>query len=237
MTKFRRFLSIAFLVAITHSAASQTRPTADELASAIHKGDPDVVRSMLANGAPVGALSHDGFAPLANAVMLGASTRLRPQALEIVKLLVESGADIEQQGPRGNTPLTAAVGWSTPEIVEYLLIKGANPNSRGYGGTAALYQATRHKKAQITELLIRHGANVNAASEVGWTPLHLAVINGMESTVKLLIDSGANINSRDVEGKTPRSWAKGEISSSCLDCRSLATPSLIELLERSGARE
>lgn len=234
----RKLVILAFLVAIAHSVASQTLPTPDELSGAIYKGDPNAVKRLLTNGAPVRTVNRDGFAPLVSAVMLGASADKHLHALEIVKLLVEADADIEQQGPQGNTPLAAAAGvGNSPDIVEYLLNNGANVNVRGYGGTTALYQSVRSKKAQIAELLILHGANVNAKTDDGWTPLHFAATNGMEATTKLLIDKGVNVNSKDAEGKTSLAWARGNISRNCMQCRSLATPALLELLVRNGATE
>ncbi|AJQ93249.1 ankyrin repeat domain-containing protein [Gynuella sunshinyii] len=46
--------------------------------------------------------------------------------IEAVKLLVENGIDIEQQGEGGFTPLKVADEFEHEEIVKYLISKGAN---------------------------------------------------------------------------------------------------------------
>ena len=47
---------------------------------------------------------------------------------ELVKLLVENGADVNAIASTGETPLHYAVLVRDTEIINYLLQKGANPN-------------------------------------------------------------------------------------------------------------
>lgn len=49
--------------------------------------------------------------------------------IEAVKLLVENGVNIEQQGEGGFTPLKVADDFGQKEIVSYLISKGANTSA------------------------------------------------------------------------------------------------------------
>jgi ankyrin repeat protein len=198
------------------------------------------VRVLLRNGVSAKHLDKSGFAPLVRAsVAAGLSTR-GPEALEVIDLLLEFGADIEQAGPVAPlpvAPLDAAARSSSARIVAYLLDKGANVNAGEADGRTALYQAVRLGKAQVAEELIRRHATLNAQTAEGWVPLHLAVHNGMESTVRLLVTSGALINVRDREGKTPLAWARGNVPSEWpKEWRGTrATPEILDFLVNSGA--
>lgn len=59
--------------------------------------------------------------------------------LDLVRTLVERGADVNAPPTNGQTPLMAAV--LHPKVVRYLLDKGANPNAENFEGETALVQA------------------------------------------------------------------------------------------------
>ena len=74
--------------------------------------------------------------------------------IEMVKLLLEMGADIDKQCNMGNALLTALVGGDNYDIAILLLNHGANPNSRTWGGYTALhYDAEWAKSGGILSLL------------------------------------------------------------------------------------
>jgi ankyrin repeat protein len=53
--------------------------------------------------------------------------------LQAVKLLIQSGVDINKHGEEGYTPLHYACAYANPEMVELLLQSGANPEARTEG--------------------------------------------------------------------------------------------------------
>lgn len=58
--------------------------------------------------------------------------------LELVKLLIANGADVNQKNFRGVTALMAAAVDGTPSVVRYLLEQGADVNASDKDGTTAL---------------------------------------------------------------------------------------------------
>ncbi len=222
-------IALVFLTACS-SAIAQTSPMSQDLTAVIRNGDIDTARTLIKNGASVQSLDKDGISPLVSAVVVSGT---KPGATEIIDLLLNSGANIEQRSPVA--PLDAAARFGSLGIVKFLLDKGANANAGANDGRTPLYQALRHWRTEVANMLIQRGADVNAKTEEGWTPLHLAAINGMESTVRLLLANGAAVNARDNQGATPLAWAIGKGPKDI--GRSSARPELIEVLVKSGATE
>jgi ankyrin repeat protein len=164
----------------------------------------EVVRELIAKGANLELQDRQGQSPLHLAV---------DADLEIVKLLVEAGADIDAQtdakaGLLLTTPLMKAVGTGRPEIVSYLVEKGADvfaPNHRGETLLHALhahYQNGPRPLAGLERLLAdlrRRDAQtlakfLDSRDKHGQTPLHIAAYWGLVDLVKLLVAHGADPN-------------------------------------------
>jgi ankyrin repeat protein len=62
--------------------------------------------------------------------------------LELVKVLVESGSDVNKPDGDRSTPLYMAALGGNLEVVQYLVSKGASSTKNNYGGTPAM--AARH---------------------------------------------------------------------------------------------
>lgn len=81
--------------------------------------------------------------------------------LDVVKSLVEKGADVNYANGQGATALASAVFW--PEIVQYLVDKGARAND---GAFPALVHASGKGSYQVMQILLNAGADPNKAGEV-----------------------------------------------------------------------
>jgi Ankyrin repeats (3 copies) len=92
--------------------------------------------------------------------------------LEIVKKLIEYGADISAEDLDGCTPLFIA------SEGRYL------------------------KDRAVIRLLVEHGADINARTMDGSTPLHEAALCGALDVVRLLLEHGADVEAKDDDGKT-----------------------------------
>jgi uncharacterized protein len=101
----------------------------------------------------------------------------RENCLECVKVLVASGADVNQTTKYGWTPLLTATQNRHYKLAEYLLEHGANPNLSNKGGWRPLYIATDNRNIEggdypvrkpdmdhldYIKFLLDHGADVNA---------------------------------------------------------------------------
>ena len=101
----------------------------------------------------------------------------REDCLECAKILLDAGADVNQQTFYGWTPLLVATQNRHYKLAEYFLEHGANPNTPNNGGWTPLYLATDNRNIEggdypvrapdmdhldFIKLLIAKGANVNA---------------------------------------------------------------------------
>jgi uncharacterized protein len=103
--------------------------------------------------------------------------------LDVIKALVEAGADPLIATDRGTTPLIIASG----------------------AGTDVQRERANEERAVVVEtakFLIEHGADVNAAGQYGWTALHAAAYQGINDLIEYLVSKGANIDQKDEFGQT-----------------------------------
>ena len=133
--------------------------------------------------------------------------------LQVVKLLLDRGADVNAKGELGRTALMEASGRETElmeasesghlEIVKFLLAKGADVNAqKDLGRWTALMSAAAGGNVEIVQALLDKGADINAKNYQGWTPLMWASEEGHLQAVKLLLDKGADVNAKDEWGNT-----------------------------------
>jgi ankyrin repeat protein len=123
--------------------------------------------------------------------------------LEIAKMLVEHGADVNfKHKTSGSTPLIAACENGNKEIVELLIQRDADLNAKDKMGWSALSKTSFNGYKDICELLIEKGADVNTRDHEGYAPLHRACEIGHKTIVEYLIHKGADINSVDSRGSS-----------------------------------
>ncbi len=128
---------------------------------------------------------------------------------DVIRLLLNQGADINGRGGFSGTPLQAVVTTDDKDLVRLLLNRGAdmNPPFAGYG-CPILLLAARYGTVGIMELLLERGAQIMDVDSHNRTALHDAAFNGHIGMIKLLLDRGAVIDAqRSDTGATPLSEA------------------------------
>jgi ankyrin repeat protein len=133
--------------------------------------------------------------------------------VEVMRLLVENGADPKMNTLLNITPLmlTAGIAWAA------------------YQDTASEEQVLEAVKYLVEEL----GADVNFVADTGETAMHAAAYRGANSVVQYLFDKGARLDVVDKIGRTPLKVADGvEYGNSFA-----AQPHTAELLRKLGAKE
>lgn len=128
--------------------------------------------------------------------------------LEIAKLLIDSGADVDFLIEEGGTPLMAASARFKPRMVEFLISNGAQPNKNGLDGRFPLVCAFQpdvvfvKEQIECIRSLIKHGAKVNECTDSGATPLMKAGWFGNMEAAEELLRLGADPTLRDNRGRT-----------------------------------
>jgi len=110
-----------------------------------------------------------------------------PPQLEIVKLLLKSGANVNAKADNSWTALMEAA-------------KGHSYLRKAFIDKGRKDVATI--PTEFARLLLERGADANAMDEAGRTALMTAAANGQTETVKLLIEAGVDVNAKDPDGGT-----------------------------------
>jgi hypothetical protein len=97
------------------------------LAIAVSKNDLGAIKEILASGAKVNARRPEsGATPLSDAALLG--------HLEVARLLIERGANVNAANRDGNTPLHVSAFMCRAEIVQLLLDHGGSLDTKNHRG-------------------------------------------------------------------------------------------------------
>jgi ankyrin repeat protein len=133
--------------------------------------------------------------------------------IEVMRLLLENGADPKINTGVNITPLMAAAG-----------IAWASNQDR----------ASEEQVLEAVKLLVEEvGLDVNAVNDVGETAMHAAAYRGANSVVQYLYDKGAKLDVVGLDGRTPLIVADGvEYGNSFA-----AQPHTAVLLRKLGAKE
>jgi ankyrin repeat protein len=143
--------------------------------------------------------------------------------LEVCRVLVEGGVDVNLQDERGRTALFMAVRANKAEVLSYLLSQGANPNILSEG-LAPIHKAVKSRLLEMTQILADGGADINLQTKEPsppvyhvdpWelTPVYLASKEGQVEILQFLLDKGADLSIRSEHKSTPLHVAKsGEIA-------------------------
>ena len=148
----------------------------------------EMVRRIMAAGADVNAVTHDGATPLHWAC--------RFQFDAAVPLLLKAGARIDARDADGATPLFSA----NATAAKVLIAAGADPLARDREGNVPLHR-------NVNPELLAPGVNVRNTS--GLTPLHYAALTGNLNSVTWLLAQGAEANTRTTAATR---WRSGLVS-------------------------
>src|SRR5262245_58895161 len=204
---------------------------------------PEAVRVLLEAGADIRARSRTysqivtsevtqraGREELNYTVLRGGSTPLlfaaRSGDVESVRLLLATGADVNDQLPNGMSALVLAAQSGNGPAARLLLDKGADPNAAAIGYTS-LHAAVLRSDLSLVNELLSHGANPNApitkgtplrrnsqdfnlpATLIGATPYWLAAKYVEPDLMRALLSGGADPTILLPDGTTPLMAAAG----------------------------
>jgi ankyrin repeat protein len=161
--------------------------------------DPlDLIKALLAKGAnpnqrtettPVHGLmqfdgswvNFDGQTPFIRAALSG--------DIQVMRLLLEHGADPNIATAQGSTALMAASG------INWIPAQTYTRSEAGY--------------VEAVKLCLERGADVNATNSLKLAAIHGAANRGWTSIIQILADAGATLDQPDIGGRTPMVFAEG----------------------------
>lgn len=118
------------------------------------------IRSLIANGADVNYTNiNDGYTPLMHAMMKDIHGEYdSKKSIDILELLISSGADVNKTDKNGETPIFKAVRWDKIDIIKYLFLNKADLNLATKAGVTPLQFAISDGKIGIANYLRSNGA-------------------------------------------------------------------------------
>lgn len=150
------------------------------LQMAAENGRIILVKTLLEHGADIDTATADGDTALDLAILAGRTevaevllahgARLEASALllkaaaqgvtdrDIVRFLIERGADTEQRNAAGDTPLLIAIRQGNHRLATHLVNMGADVNTQSSDGHSALELARDAGATELVSLLRRQGA-------------------------------------------------------------------------------
>ncbi|XP_058799646.1 uncharacterized protein LOC131669048 [Phymastichus coffea] len=145
--------------------------------------------------------------------------------LEIIKLLLQHGADVTLMNEKCVTPVHEAYTLFHLNAHPYvdILLEGQRDysvNPYSVDGISHFHVACRRNKVKIIKKFLNHGVDVNDAIDHfsndhgGYSALHLAMVHDAKETVDLLLSHGADVLVEDYLGNTPLHAAAEHSSSS-----------------------
>ena len=186
----------------------------------------DTAKILIENGANINAVDIEGWSALSYAInngdieiaklLLENKVKIKDELLieikspivesriNIMKLLIENGANINYTDENGFNPLNIAIESGDMELTKFLITNGANVNSLMQDGVSLIGYAIAQNNMDLLQILIENGANVNYTNGDSWadTPLKTASRLGLDNVVRILLTRNADINAVDINGNT-----------------------------------
>ena len=211
------------------------------LHEAVNQESEALVKRLVQKGAPLSLTGRGGITPFAlalsksNAAIVkilleagaaGVDGTAITNALENgnqdeVRLLINSGADVNRTNNRGDLPLSIACKHNQLLSASLLVKAGASINGSPEANeaplTAAVYGGADD---DLVEMLLDAGAYPDIVNSTGNTALHNATLNGRIGLTKLLLERGANPFIRNAALRTAQDIAR--------DCGSTEISTLLE---------
>ncbi|KAG8039160.1 hypothetical protein G9C98_003467 [Cotesia typhae] len=137
--------------------------------------------------------------------------------LNIVKLLVKAGADVNHPTHTNSTPLRAACFDGRLDIVNYLIDHNADIHIANKYNNTCLMIAAHKGHLDVVTFLLEHGADPNVKALCGATALHFAAEWGHVSVVTELLKFGAKATKNE-NGMTPLIAAAERTRAHIVEC-------------------
>lgn len=177
-----------------------------EFLTAALKGEATTLKACLERGVDINVTNRQGR----TAVTLASLN----QKYDCVALLIDAGADINQQDETCFNPFLISCLNDDLKLLRLLLPARPDLTRLTRFGGVGITPASEKGHVEIVRELLEHTEiNVNHTNFLGWTPLLEAIVlndggKKQQEIVSLLLENGANPQMTDKYGKTPLELAE-----------------------------
>ena len=162
----------------------------------IKSGHVDAVKNMLAAGADPNRSTESGGEPLRLAAAMGQNDDLMTSnRLDIVRALIQAGADVNSKDSYNRTPLFNA---ACADTIQVLLDADADVHLKDDFGITALMENSAWGHNDSVKALLAAGADPNVRDREDRTALMFAVSKAETEVVQTLLEANA-----DTQGEMP----------------------------------
>jgi ankyrin repeat protein len=157
------------------------------LSIAVSNGYENIARFPIQRGADINFIDEEGKTLLDSSV--GATGHIN-----VVRLLVEKGINVEIQGGIFRHQYYSAAFHGHTEIAKFLIEGGADVNAEAGDYGNALQAAAANGYETIVELLVENDADINTQIGRYGNALQAAIEAGHTEVAEFLVEKGANVN-------------------------------------------
>jgi len=190
-----------------------------------YQGRPDVVVTLLTNGADPQCADTEGNTPLHFAVRAAEPT--------VAALLCDASAPIDAVNREGYTPLAIACALGRGDLVRFLIERRADVHVAGAVPALIAAAASPDDNTDVIKLLLKRGARIDVSDSHGRKPLAIAAQHDNADIVALLLKSGAAIDADDALGVTALMEAALAGAADALDVLGANAP-MLEAADHTG---
>lgn len=213
MTRFKKSAcavalasTVALLIACGAPQTAISQESQAKLFQALEDHNFDEAATAIKNGAVLSpiCLPNTRCQPLATAAMEG--------DLEVMRFLIDNGADLDGYNSYDDVALIYALGNQKIEAAKLLVESGADVNLPNAFGTSPFIGATASGDIELIKLMIGNGAeldknypmnlNTSKPGDRNLNPLEFAIKYDQPEIISLLLNAGANPSFRTASGET-----------------------------------
>ncbi|XP_041474154.1 transient receptor potential cation channel subfamily A member 1-like [Lytechinus variegatus] len=205
---------------------AKDKHSATPLMGAASVGNADTARTLIEMASKCGIKVVDYLRDHDNEENSVLHIAVRSRNLELVEILLQNGANVNDQKSNGACPLHEAAVTGADDIARALLRYGASIMMEDDEGMTSLHRAAMHDRCGMISLLIKEGAEIEHRDDYGFTPLICAAWKGHKGAAAKLFSYGANIEAMDEKMRTCLHWAAEN-----------DRPDIIELLMDHGGEQ
>lgn len=126
--------------------------------------------------------------------------------INLLRLILEKGIDINTRDDQGDTLLMNAVKEGNKEITKLLISEGADVKAKTENGFTALIYASLHGNLEMIDILVDK-SNIDETNSSGKSALMIASENGYKDLVELFLSKGSDLDKKDEDSFTAQQLA------------------------------